>query len=349
MTAKSLFFSIAVLCCAAAALPAAEPVTLENFVEPEANAADEPLATKFSMEQAAHFLDSASLNWQQTWKCFTCHTNVSYLMARPLISGDAPALREVRRFAEEVIGVRWNDKEKGPHSDAEVVALAASMAINDAATTGKLHPLTRAALDRMWTVQRETGDWKWPTKCRWPPMEADTHYGATLAAIATGAAPDNYAQTPAAIAGLAKIRAFLKNNPSPDLHHRAMVLWASTSIDGLMPADEQKACIKDLLAAERPGGGWAFASIYTWERSDDKQQDFKTPDGYGTGFVIHVLRKAQVPVTEPAIQRGVAWLKTHQRASGRWFTRSLNKDQEHYISHAGSAYAVMALAECGEK
>ena len=62
-----------------------------------------------------------------------------------------------------------------------------------------------------------------------------------------------------------------------------------------------------------------------------------------------VLRGAGVPVNEPPIARGVAWLKSHQRESGRWFTRSLNKDNEHFISHAGSAYAVMALVACGEK
>lgn len=347
MSTKTWLLSVAVLLCATASLPAVEPVTLENLVEPESNSADEPFAEKFSMDQAARFLDSAALNWQQTWKCVTCHTNASYLMARPAISADAPAHREVRRFVEEQVAGRW--KEKGPRSDAEVVAIAASLAMNDAATTHSLNPLTRQALDRMWTVQRPTGDWKWPTRCAWPPMESDTHYGVTLAAIATGVAPDDYAKTPAAQAGLAKIRTFLKGNPLPDLHHRAMVLWASTFIDGLMTADEQKACVKDLLAAERPGGGWAFATIFNWERSDGKQQDLKTPDGYGTGFVIYVLRKAGVPVSEPALQRGVAWLKTHQRTSGRWFTRSLNKDQEHFISHAGSAFAVMALEACGEK
>ena len=160
---------------------------------------------------------------------------------------------------------------------------------------------------------------------------------------------DNYATTPAAQAGLAKIRLFLKYNPPVDLHHRAMILWASTCVDGLMTTQEQQACINDLLAAERPGGGWAFAAIYNWRRSDESPQDLKTPDGYGTGFVIFVLRKAGVATTDPAIQRGITWLKTHQRVSGRWFTRSLNKDQEHFISHAGSAYAIMALTSCGEK
>ena len=44
----------------------------------------------------------------------------------------------------------------------------------------------------------------------------------------------------------------------------------------------------------------------------------------------------------------VAWLKANQRESGRWFTRSLFKDGRHFLSHAGSSMAVMALAACGE-
>lgn len=338
---------LGVLLGARATLEAAEPVTSENLVAPEPNRADEPLAEKFSLERAVHFLDSASLDWQRSWQCFTCHTNISYLIARPNVGADAPAHREVRKFAEELISQRW--EEVGPRHEGEVVAVAAALALNDAATTNKLHPLTRSALDRMWTVQRPEGDWRWPIRCRWPPMESDEHYGVTLAAIGAGAAPEGYLQTPAAQAGLAKIRTFLKNNPPKDLHHKAMVLWASTYIGELMTADERQACISGLIAAQRPDGGWAFATLYPWDRSDGKPQDLETSDGYGTGFAIFVLRKAGVPADEPAVARGVAWLKSHQRASGRWFTRSLNKDNEHFISHAGSAYAVMALAACGEK
>jgi squalene-hopene/tetraprenyl-beta-curcumene cyclase len=293
------------------------------------------------------FLDSASLDWQQSWKCFACHTNLPYLMARPSVGADAPAHRAVRKYAEELISLRW--EEVGPRFDAEVVGIAAALSLNDAATTNKLHPLTRVALDRMWTTQREAGDWKWPTGCRWPPMESDQAYGVTLAAIAAGAAPEGYARTPAAQAGLTKIRAFLNKHPPLNLHQKGMVLWASTCVDGMVSAEERKAWIKELLAAERPDGGWGFATLYPWERGDGKEQDLKSSDGYGTGFVVFVLRQAGVPADDPVMARGVAWLKTHQRASGRWFSRSLNKDNEHFISHAGSAFAVMALAACGEK
>ena len=109
---------------AATAPEAAEPVTLENLVAPEPNMADEPLAEKFSLEQASRFLDSASLDWQRSWQCFTCHTNIAYLIARPTIAADAPVHRQVRKFAEELISLRW--EEVGPRSDAEVVAIDAA-------------------------------------------------------------------------------------------------------------------------------------------------------------------------------------------------------------------------------
>jgi squalene-hopene/tetraprenyl-beta-curcumene cyclase len=64
-------------------------------------------------------------------------------------------------------------------------------------------------------------------------------------------------------------------------------------------------------------------------------------------LIVYVLRQAGVAPTAEPLRRGVAWLKTHQRASGRWFTRSLNRDAGHYISNAGTAFAVMALHACG--
>ena len=204
---------------------AEDAVTLANVVRQAPNRADEPIAKSYSLASATRFLDSASLRWQTQRRCFTCHTNFAYLYARPAIGADAPAHREVRKFAEQLVGERW--KQKGPRWDAEVVAASAALAFNDAATTGKLHPLTRTALDRMWTLQRKAGGWNW-LKCNWPPMESDDHYGVTLAAIAAGVAPDNYAKSDAGRKGLDSIRRYLKSNAPPTLHHKAMMLWAAS-------------------------------------------------------------------------------------------------------------------------
>src|SRR5829696_2348701 len=86
---------------------AADAVTLENVPDPGPNRRDEPLAKEFSLDKAVGFLDAAALNWQKERKCFTCHTNYAHLYARPLVSADAPAAKEVRRFAEELIEKRW--------------------------------------------------------------------------------------------------------------------------------------------------------------------------------------------------------------------------------------------------
>jgi squalene-hopene/tetraprenyl-beta-curcumene cyclase len=72
-----------------------------------------------------------------------------------------------------------------------------------------------------------------------------------------------------------------------------------------------------------------------------------TSDGYATGFVIFVARHAGLPATDARLQRGIAWLKSNQRASGRWFTPSQAWHTQNLIANAGTAYAVLALHACG--
>jgi squalene-hopene/tetraprenyl-beta-curcumene cyclase len=324
---------------------AAEELTLENATAPAPNSADEPVADSYSLETATHFLDQAALDWTQSRQCFTCHTNYAYLLARPAVSADNLAHQQVRSALEDLVQVRW--PQEGPRWDAEVVMSAAVLALNDTATTGTLHPATRTALDRMWTVQREDGGIDW-IKCGWPPMESDDDFGASMIALAVGAAPDDYRQTQAAQAGLARLREYLAAHPAPTLHHRAMLLWADSYRLELLTDDERQATIDDLLSLQREDGGWALASLGDWQRSDGQAQDRETSDGYGTGFSIYVLRRAGVAAGHERLQRGIAWLKSSQRASGRWYTRSLNKDSKHFISHAGTAFAVMAIAACEE-
>jgi squalene-hopene/tetraprenyl-beta-curcumene cyclase len=327
----------------ASVLRAAEPVSLETATDPGANTPDESLGT-FSFEKAVDFLDNVALTWQKDKKCFTCHTNYAYLYARPVAGRQASvAHTSVRQFAEELVEKRW--QTEGPRWDAEVVATSAALAFNDAATTGKLHPMTLTALDRMWSLQREDGSWDW-LKCDWPPMESDDPYGVTVAAIAVGVAPEGYAETELARTGMQRIRAYRKANPSPTMHHEAMWLWAASYTPDLMTEDEKQKCIDQLLGLQRPDGGWALATLGDWKREDGSPQDMETSDGYGTGFVTFVLRKAGVPADAPALQRAVNWLTSHQRTSGRWFTRSLHADSRHYITHAGTAFAVLALDAC---
>ncbi len=236
---------------------------------------DEPRAKTLSMERAARFLDEVALDWTRERKCGTCHTNYAYMLARPSIRevGSPDAMKEIRDFFESRVE-HWDDAEKSakPRWDAEVVATAVTLAINDAASTGTLHPTTRRALDRIWTLQREDGGFTW-LKCDWPPYEHDDYYGAVFAALGVGLAPEGYAKTEPAAKGVEKLTRYLREHPAPDLHHRTFLFWASLKLDGLMtPGEREKTrrancCRSSARTAAGACRPWAIGSAGTGRRT----------------------------------------------------------------------------------
>lgn len=355
---------------------AAEPLTLATAVDPPEIAADEPIAAEFSLELATRMLDNTALHWQREYQCAACHTLPPYLMARPLLRSVAPEPPEVRAFFETVVERQLEGEPDLPKDGISsiIIQTAAGLAIHDRATTDRLHPTTRKQLDRMWTFQRSDGSWEWPFRDV-PPIKSDEHYGVTMAALAAGAAPDDYAATAAAQRGLAGVRRYLAEHPAYSLHQRGMLVWADTLIDELITEAERSNFVSALLAAQRPDGGWSLASLT--ENPDDPERQSGdgqaarsaeghgreflvyvgrettyrsslASDGYATGFTLYVLRQAGVEADDPAVRRGVAWLMANQRASGRWFTPAQSWSTQHYISNAGNAYVVMALHACGE-
>ncbi len=328
-------------------LIATAPAFAADPPKPEVTRPDEPMAKKFSLEKGTEFLDGINLAWTRERKCFSCHTNVYYMHARPLIKGEKSAvMSELRSFLEDR-AANWETKPAG--ADYNVLATAMALAGNDAATTGKLHPLTKKALDWSIKLQKADGRWNWP-KCGWPPMEHDDYYGVVFMTIAIGIAPENYAKTDAAKSALDKSRDYLKKNPAPDLHHKAMLLWASMKVDGLMTPEERQATIKQLLGKQHEDGGWCLPSLGEYHRRD-KEKTLNDPnapsDGYATGYVTYVLRQAGLKADDDAMKKSVNWLLKNQRESGRWYTRSVNTDTPNYISHAGCAFVILALNACG--
>ena len=316
------------------------------------NDKDEPLAESFSFNRSVRFMAEMSVAWTKERQCGTCHTNYAFVIASGHLPKSAqPAVNEVSAFFRDRAANWDSGKPKAkPRWDAEVIMTAVSLAFRDRAA-GKLHPVTRQALDRMWTLQQEDGSWSW-LKCGWPPMESDDHYGATLGAIGVGIAPDDYAKSESAQAGLTRLLQYLRDAEALTLHHRAMALWAAQYHDGLMTKKERQAIVDELLAAQRPDGGWSAASLGSgkWMRKDGTPNEAgEVGDGYGTGFVVYVLRQAGLGKNHKALRQGVKWLKSNQRESGRWYTRSLAKDNYHFLTHAGTAYALMALDACGVK
>jgi squalene-hopene/tetraprenyl-beta-curcumene cyclase len=332
------------------------PITLDDVEKglPEISP-DEPIAQQFSAEKAAEYLDRSALNWQKTKNCATCHTNLFYMAARPALSTVLPDSGQIRSFYEDYPRTRWQKKKPAEGQGFWTIVVGTGLTFNDLQTTRKLSPAARESLDLMWTLQRKDGAWNWPD-CNYAPMEIDDHYGATIAALTVGIAPDGYAQTPQAIAGLEKLRQYFKNNSTKSLHHRAMLAWCSIRVDGIATQTERGQALKELMALQRDDGGWSTAGLLSdWKglrRKDgkqlDKPLDVGTSDGYGTGFVIVVARELGVPADDPRLTRGIEWILTHQRQSGKWFTRSPVVEARNLISNAGSAFDVLALQACGK-
>ena len=366
-----------VTACIASVSTAAEPIAGESVESPADIAPNEPYAQEFSLKQAARYLDSAALDWQGTHACTSCHTMFPYLMARTTLGSVSPQSTEVRLFFEEIVAGKREAMPDYSCDDVEgavAVGVASAMALNDRWGTGKLHPLTRRALDRMWTMQRSDGGWTWPFRDT-PPLKIDEHYGVTMAAVGTGMAPDDYANSPAAKAGMERVRRFLEKTPPVNLHQKAMLLWASIYVGDLLSAEAKARILADLLEVQRPDGGWSMANLVDnvkdpslatdrvakamteegyasqflcYVGRDGAYKSSLASDGYATGFVIFVARQAGQPASDSRLQRGLKWLKSNQRASGRWFTPSQAWHTQHLISNAGTAYALLALFACGE-
>ena len=331
---------------------AQRPITLQDVSEglPEIRA-DEPIAAEYSAKRAAQYLDRSALNWQKTKKCATCHTNLFYLAARPALGGIQPDSGEVRSFYEDYRKVRWKKKAPREAQGFWPIVVGAGRTCHDAQATGDLSEVAQEVLDIMWTVQREDGGWNWPD-CDYAPLEIDDHYGVTIAALAVGLAPDEYANRPQARSGLEKLRRYFDNNPPKSLHHRAMLAWCSVRVDGIATEAQRNETLAELLALQSEDGGWSTAALLSdWKglsRDDGRPLDTKTSDGYGTGFVMVVARELGLPAEDGRLRRGVDWLRSNQRESGKWFTPSPVNECGNLISNVGSAYAILALQACGE-
>jgi squalene-hopene/tetraprenyl-beta-curcumene cyclase len=326
----------------------------QEYPLPGKNLPEEPVARQMSPAKAAAWLDSVAINWTRKRQCVTCHTNLPYLWARPsLKSFESPAMGEVRGFLERLADSWELNKPAKKFKvagawECQILAGSVALAVHDSRTTRELHPVTRKGLDKIWALQREDGAWTWP-KCDWPPMEHDDYFGATYVALGVGTAPGDYARSESAKPGLDRLRRYLRTTAPPDLHHRIMLLWASTKLEGLMSPAEREPVLRDLLALQKKDGGWCLPSFGGWKRHDDTANAPDGPsDGYATGLAVVVLRAAGIPADHASMKRAVEWIKSNQRESGRWFTRSLSNDDYHFVTHIGTAYAVMALDACGE-
>jgi squalene-hopene/tetraprenyl-beta-curcumene cyclase len=349
-------------------------------------------AITWDQKAAAAYLDQRA-GWWMAWPraardhetfCVSCHTAVPYAMSRPALRGalgEQTLSANERKLLDNVtkrvrlwkeVAPFYSDKDRGVYKSVESrgtesVLNALILACNDAGGSAgnnlqnaRLSEDTRTAFESMWSEQQTTGHKKgaWPwLRFKNEPWEADDsdYYGASLAAIAVGTAPDNYRERPEIQNNRKLLREYVNREYAVQtLSNRAVLLWASAKLPGLLDPERRKALVTELLSKQQPDGGWSLAAMSgDWKRHDGTSQEPQS-DGYATGLITFALQETGIPRGNAQLQKGLAWLASNQnQTEGFWLAYSLNNNEEHHISadtvrfmkDAATAYAVLALSE----
>ncbi len=342
--------------------------------------------TSWDPKAAASYLDRREVAWRgwipaeqdHDTFCIACHTAIPYALARPALrktlaegglSVDESKLvdnvsKRVKLWSD--IGSFYGGENAARSRGTESVLNALILASYDA-QSGHLSDTTRTAFHDMWALQMVEGDdrgtWSW-LQFGMEPFEAkdSPYYGACLAAVAVGLAPEDYRLTPEVQENLRMLREYLdRKYETQSTINRAVLLWASTKLPGLVQPERQKSIINELWYDQHADGGWdlpslAFprdGSLHSFVRkrvrSDFTLQESRS-DGYATALITFSLEQAGIPRTDPCLGQGLSWLAHKQdRAEGLWPSASVNLHRDpssnvgHFMDDAATAFAVLAL------
>jgi hypothetical protein len=354
------------------------------------SAAPPPASPAWNKAAAAAYLDGRAewwLHWQPAARdhdtaCVSCHTTLPYALARPALRTSMgtpePAAPEQGIVAHVDTRVRlWNEVEPfypdqtrglpktSESRGTEAVLNAVVLASRDNAA-GTLGDDTRRAFENMWALQFKNGDlkgaWAWLNFHYEPWESADaTYFGAALAAIAVGTAP-GYASSAGAAEHIGPLADYLRAHVKAEpLVNQAMALWAASMLRGaaaasspasspVLASEDRDAIVEAVFSKQQDDGGWSTSALGDWKRVDGTELDRRS-DGYATGLVVLALERAGVSRSDARLARGLAWLTSHQDASGMWAAISQNKQRDpasdagKFMSDAATAYAVLALTE----
>lgn len=306
---------------------------------------------------AADYLDARQKEWF-AWPranlnanpCVSCHTNLTYLMARP-------ALRRVldengpTQYETGLLAVLRSRVEK---TDPKVMyptangAFAAQETSVEAIFAALFLPDSPEAFERLWKLQNPNGAWAWNSANLDPwEMPESEYFGAAFAAIAATREKDVRFQSN--VAALEKyIRGGLHRQP---LQNRVMALWASAMMQDLLPKPARAGILKDVYRAQQPDGGWTAASLGPFKNHPAAPAQ-EGSNAYATALITFVLERSGESHFDARLERALAWLRSHQNPqTGAWEALSFNKKYEPgsmqigFMQDAATGFAVMALLD----
>ena len=353
-------------------------------------------AKPWNPKAATAYLDQRAATWA-SWPtaardhgtfCISCHTAVPYVLSRPVLrkaAGEGKLSVNEQVLLDNVskrvqlwdnVGPYYTgdgyDNAKPSESRGTESVLNAFVLANYDAENGKLTEGTRLAFREMWALQQTQGvgkgSWPW-LQFGMEPFEArdSAYYGACLAAVAVGMAPEGYRSTPEILDNIAMLRDYLdREYAKQSTMNRVALLWASTKLPGLVSKDRQQSIIGEISEVQQTDGGWSLSSL-AWPRDSmlhsvlrslvrsrwrsDGTRQHEGSDGYATAFITYTMQQAGISNRDPRLRRALSWLRNSQNPDlGYWTSFSLTKHRDpssnvgHFMDDAATGYAVMALS-----
>jgi squalene-hopene/tetraprenyl-beta-curcumene cyclase len=335
--------------------------------------ADEPRVASFgpeSVRAAAKYLEHGAICWVREKTCVNCHTTGPYLSER------SAWISQFGRPSEEVLAdfvkavpaavkpVAETEKNGHRHYPSTFTAVWRSLGLAewDKHVSGKTSEATERSLRDMFERQSASGAFVTHGEVEIPHITTD--FELTLqAARAITAAPGWLPglKDDALLAKVRKMKDWLRAATPKNDFDRVLRLQLAHYLPDLVSQADRDAALALLSSKQHADGGWStrdMSALDDWHFtiSDTVRKLITTlpdaampeSDAYMTALAVVLMRQNNLPATDLRIQRGLAWLKKEQRASGRWWMHSLYRGNYHYITYIATAQALKALALCGE-
>jgi hypothetical protein len=341
----------------AAILTSVVCATLSPFAradEPAAIPRATPQQVHQTVERAIGYLQTESASWLKTRKCAACHHAGMPLWALSEADRQGYAIDKVylTETFESLLGSQEkllasrifpnpadppDPRPQGRGLNMGLPFLAVAARSLPSLTDGQQQSL-RSIAEEIVKKQQSDGSWEFFATLRRPPVnESQTTDAAwIIMALAGEQTPDAPEPQQAA---LAKAVAWLDTEQPRDLH-QDKALKVLLGVRAGKPRETLQPTIDELLALQRPDGGWS--------------QTVPEPksDAFATGQTLFVLSLAGETAERPEIQRGIDFLVATQTPDGSWpmISRSTPNGEPGSstlltpITCAASSWATLGLA-----
>jgi hypothetical protein len=294
-----------------------------------------------AIDRGLDFLTRDALAWKKEHNCASCHH--ASLVVWSLLEAkqrshavDEPVLAELTKWmAESGDGKTGVPRPAGiPKAlNTKAVYYALALAADPKRDTASQEGLKRM-LETVKSDQLENGSWAaWPETR--PPFFGDSDESMTALALLTvlpAAASGDAAATTVRDKGVRWLTE-TKTDDDPQSLALRLILWRRLG----RPAEEIAPLIRRITERQNSDGGWFQAAGMA-------------SDGWATGQALYALADAGVKPSEPAIERGRAFLIQTQREDGSWPMTSrptkpggAGSNSLIPITGGGSAWAVLGL------